>query len=119
LASDETYRGGYLITEEPESPVMTLTVPLPKNNLTGDAAHLPVSVPPEVLQAGEFYLIGSPGEQSCEVVRVEGEAVPGELRRIRRHLFRTIGRVSHPDGTWVRRVTVQRVFDWARWEDQA
>src|SRR5262249_31001967 len=42
LASDETYRGGYLITEEPESPVMTLTVPLPKNNLTGDAAHLPV-----------------------------------------------------------------------------
>src|SRR5215469_6923303 len=117
LASDETSRGGYLITEDPESLVMTLTVPLPKNNLMGDAAHLPVSVPPEVLQAGEFYLIGSPGEQSCEVVRVEGEAVPGELRRIRRHLFRTIGCVSHPDGTWVRRVTVQRVFDWARWED--
>ena len=27
LASDETYRGGYLITEEPDSPVMVLTVP--------------------------------------------------------------------------------------------
>ena len=32
LASDETYRGGYLITEEPDSPVMVLTVPLPKND---------------------------------------------------------------------------------------
>lgn len=117
LASDETYRGGYLITEDPEAPVMILTVPLPLNNRMGDAAHLPVSVPPETLRAGQFYLIGGPGEQSCEVVRVEGEAVPGEPRRIRRHLFRTLGTRSHPAGTWVRRVTVQRVFDWARWEE--
>jgi hypothetical protein len=117
LASDETYRGGYLITEDPEAPVMILAVPLPKR--VGDSSHLPVSVPPEMLQAGQFYLIGGPGEDSCEVVRVEGEAVPGQPRRIRRHLFRTIGPVSHPAGTWVRRVTVERVFDWARWEEQA
>ena len=41
LASDETYRGGYLITEEPDSPVMVLTVPLPKNALGrhGAARH--------------------------------------------------------------------------------
>jgi hypothetical protein len=35
---------------------------------------------------------------------------------IRRHLFRTFGPVSHPAGTWVRPVTVERVFDWAQWE---
>ena len=119
LASGETCRGGYLITEDPEAPVMILTVPLPKNDRAGDSRHLPVSVPPQTLQAGQFYLIGSPGQQSCEVVRVEGEVVPGQLRRIRRHLFRTIGPVSHPAETWVRRVTVERVFDWARWEEQA
>ena len=111
-------RGGYLITEDPQAPVMILTVPLPKNDRAGDARHLPVSVLPQTLQAGQFYLIGGPGQQSCEVVRVEGEAVPGQPRRIRRHLFRTIGPVSHPAGTWVRRVTVERVFDWARWEEQ-
>ena len=116
LASDETYRGGYLITEEPDSPVMILTVPLPKNDRTEAVRHLPVSVPPEMLQAGQFYLIGGPGEESCEVVRVEAEVVPGQPRRIRRHLFRTFGPVSHPAGTWVRRVTVERVFDWAQWE---
>ena len=121
LASDETYRGGYLITEVPDSPVMVLTVPLPKNDRDGTGAwrHLPVSVPPEMLQAGQFYLIGGPEGQSCEVVRVEGQAVPGQPRRIRRHLFRTFGPASHPAGTWVRRVTVERVFDWARWEEQA
>jgi hypothetical protein len=116
LASDETYRGGYLITEEPDSPVMVLTVPLPKNDGTDAVRHLPVSVPPEMLQAGQFYLIGGLGEESCEVVRVEAEISPGQLRRIRRHLFRTFGPVSHPAGTWVRRVTVERVFDWAQWE---
>ena len=67
-------------------------------------------------QAGQFYLIGGPGEESCEVVRVEAEVVPGQPRRIRRHLFRTFGPVSHPAGTRVRRVTVERVFDWAQWE---
>lgn len=105
LASDETYRGGYLITEDPDTPVMILAMPLPKNDGTGAVRHLPVSVPSEMLQASQFYLIGGPGEQSCEVVRVEGEAVPGQPRRIRRHLFRTFGPVSHPAGTWVRRVT--------------
>jgi hypothetical protein len=35
LAGDETYRGGYLITEEPDSPVMVLAVPLPKNDRPG------------------------------------------------------------------------------------
>lgn len=116
LASDETYRGGYLITEVPDSPVMVLTVPLPKNRGGGDPDHLTVSVPPEMLRAGQFYLIGGPGEESCEVVRVEAEVVPGQPRRIRRHLFRTFGPVSHPAGTWVRRVTVERVFDWAQRE---
>jgi hypothetical protein len=63
LASDETCRGGYLITEEPDGPVMVLTVPLPKNDRdgTGASRHLPVSAPPEMLQAGQFYLIGGPG----------------------------------------------------------
>ena len=98
---------------------MILTVLLPKNDRAGDSRHLPVSMPPQTLQAGQFYLIGSPGQQSCEAVRVEGKVVPGQLWRIRRHLFRTIGPVSHPAGTWVRRVTVERVFDWARWEEQA
>ena len=37
LASDETCRGGYLITEDPEAPVMILTVPLPKNDRAGDS----------------------------------------------------------------------------------
>jgi hypothetical protein len=119
LASDETCRGGYLITEDPEAPVMILAVPLPKNDRAGAAGHLPVSASPEALQAGRFYLIGGPEGLSCEVVRVEGDAVPGQPRRIRRHLFRTFGPVSHPAGTWVRRVTVERVFDWARWEEQA
>ena len=118
LASDKTCRGGYLITEEPDCPVMVLTVPLPKNDRDGTGAwqHLPVSVPPEMLQAGQFYLIGGPGQESCEVVRVEAEVVPGQPRIIRRHLFRTLGTVTHPAGTWVRRVTVERVFDWAQWE---
>lgn len=68
---------------------MVLTVPLPKNDRDGTGAwrHLPVSVPPEMLQAGQFYLIGGPGQESCEVVRVEAEAVPGQPRRIRRHLL--------------------------------
>ena len=118
LASDETCRGGYLITEVPDSPVIFLTVPLPKNGRDGTGAwrHLPVSVPPGMLQAGQFYLIGGPGQESCEVVRVEAEVVAGQPRIIRRHLFRTLGTVTHPAGTWVRRVTVERVFDWARWE---
>jgi hypothetical protein len=119
LASDEPCRGGYLITEDPEAPVMILTVPLPKNAGAGDARHLPVSAPPETLQAGQFYLIGGPGEQSCEVVRVEAEAGAGQPRSIRRQLFRTVGPMVHPAGTWVRRVTVERVFDWAQWEEQA
>ena len=72
LASDETCRGGYLITEVPDSPVIFLTVPLPKNGRDGTGAW--------------------------------------------RHLFRTLGTVTHPAGTWVRRVSVERVFDWARWE---
>lgn len=118
LASDETCRGGYLITEDPEAPVMVLTVPLPLNDRSGDSRHMSVSLP-ETLQAGQFYLIGTQEEQSCEVVRVEGEPVPGEPRRIRRHLFRTLGASRHPAGTWVRRVTVQRVFDWSRWESKA
>jgi hypothetical protein len=118
LASDETYRGGYLISEDPEAPVMILAAPLPKNDRSGDARHLPVAEP-EMLQTGQFYLIGGPGEQSCEVVRVEGEAGAGEPRSIRRHLFRTFGPVIHPAGTWVRRVTVERVSDWARWEEQS
>jgi hypothetical protein len=94
LAGDETCRGGYLITEVPDSPVMVLTVPLPKNDRDGTGAwrHLPVSIPPEMLQAGQFYLIGGPGQESCEVVRVEAEVVPGQPRRIRRHLFRTSAR---------------------------
>jgi hypothetical protein len=116
LASDETYRGGYLITEDPDSPVMILTVPLPKNDRSPAVRQLPVSVPPEMLHAGQFYLIGGPGQESSEVVRVEAGIIPGQPRRIRRHLFRTFAPVSHPAGTWVRRVTVERVFDWAQWE---
>ena len=96
--------GGYLVTEEPDCPVMVLTAPLPKNDRDGTRAwrHLPVSVPPEMLQAGQFYLIGGPGQESYEVVRVEAEVVPGQPRIIRRRLFRTLGTVTYPAGTWVR-----------------
>lgn len=119
LASNETCRGGYLITEDPESPVMILTEHLPLNSrFGGDSQHMTVSAP-QALEAGQFYLIGGPGQPSCEVVRVEEEAVPGQPPRIKRRLFRTVGLVSHPVGTWVRRVTVERVFDWARCEQQA
>jgi len=38
LASDQSCRGGYLITEEPDCPVMVLTVPLPKNDRDGTGA---------------------------------------------------------------------------------
>jgi hypothetical protein len=116
LASDETYRGGYLITEEPDSPVMVLSVPLPKNDRTEAVRPCPYRYRQKCCRLASFYLIGAPGEESCEVVRVEAEVVPGQPRRIRRHLFRTFGPVSHPAGTWVRRVTVERVFNWAQWE---
>lgn len=119
LADDGTCRGGYLITEDPESPVMVLAEQLPLNfRPGGDSQHMRVSVP-EALKAGHFYLIGGPGQPSCEVVRVEEDTAPSQPPRIRRHLFRTLGLASHPAGTWVRRVTVERVFDWARREQQA
>jgi hypothetical protein len=45
LVSDQMGRGGYLITEDPQAPVMILTVPLPKNDRAGDSQHMGVSVP--------------------------------------------------------------------------
>ena len=104
LAYDETLAGGYIFTADPQAPPMTLTAPLVTRSTTFE-----VSVPPDELPAGQYYLLGGPEEPTCEVVQVEaGEAEPGRPRRIRRCRFDTIG-WNHPAGTLVAPVTVGRV----------
>jgi hypothetical protein len=91
-----------------------------------------VSVPPESLVAGGYYLIGGPeqgpeqgseqgSEQGpeqgqvlpgCEIVQVESEWTPGQPRRIRRGRLKTVANV-HAAGTRVRAVTARFVADWA------
>ncbi|MEU1600075.1 hypothetical protein ABZ468_46740 [Streptomyces sp. NPDC005708] len=108
---DESAGGGYLISAEPGARTMTLTEPIGSKR----SESLLVSVSQQELLPGWNYLLGGPGEPTCEVVQIaEGELMPGEPRRIRRGRFRTIAS-SHPAGTLVTPVTVEYVEDWAQW----
>jgi hypothetical protein len=104
LAYDETLRGGYVFTADPDAAPMTLTAPIVPRSTT-----FWVSVPSDELPAGQCYLLGGPEEPTCEVVQVASDAPePDGSRRIRRVLFDTIGG-NHPVGTLVTPVSVGRV----------
>ncbi len=106
LAYDDTLRGGYIFTADPEAPPMTLTAPIGVRSTSFE-----VSVPPDELRLGQCYLLGGPEEPTCEVVQVDvAGQEPGQPRRIRRVLFDTIGG-NHPVGTLVTPVTVSRMAD--------
>ena len=106
---EEAARCGFVFTAYPAAPPMRLTEPI-----TGRGGRL--SVTPHVLASGQCYLLGTPGEPDCEVILVDpGQPVPGQPRRIRRAMFRTLTAV-HPAGTQVTAVTVRFVADWAREE---
>ncbi|TJZ99791.1 hypothetical protein [Actinacidiphila oryziradicis] len=107
---DESARGGYLISAEPGAPMMTLTEPIGSMR----SKNFSVSVAAQELLPGRNYLLGGPGEPTCEVVQVEGgEPLPGEPRRIRRARFRTIAS-AHPAGTLVTPVTAKHIEDWSQ-----
>lgn len=95
---DEAARGGYLISGDPDAPPMRLTEPI----IAMREDHFSVSVPPHLLSPGQYYLIGGPGQPSCEVVQVDvsgpAPGQPGQPRRILRAMLRTVGSV-HPAGT--------------------
>jgi hypothetical protein len=108
---DEFARGGYVISIEPQAPTMTLVEPI----RTMRSEEFPVSVPAQELKPGVNYLLGGPGEPTCEVVQVAaGEPLPGRRRRIRRGRFRTVAS-AHPAGTLVTLVTAERIEDWSQW----
>lgn len=109
---DESASGGYLVNVESGAPRMTLTEPIESMR----AETFSVSVSPHLLPPGRHYLLGGPGELTCEVVQVVETAEPtsGEPRRIRRGRFRTIAS-THPVGTPVTPVTAERIEDWSQW----
>ncbi|MGW1030086.1 hypothetical protein ACWD4J_41615 [Streptomyces sp. NPDC002577] len=108
---DESARGGYLISVEPGAPTMTLTEPIDSKR----SESLLVSVSQQELLPGRNYLLGGPGDPTCEVVQIAaGEPPQGERRRIGRGRCRTIAS-AHPAGTLVTPVTVEYVEDWAQW----
>jgi hypothetical protein len=75
-----------------------------------------VSVPQHLLVPGQYYLIGGPGQPSCEVVQVDVNGpAPGQPYRILRARLRTVGNV-HPAGTSVTAVTARFVEDRAQEE---
>lgn len=107
--------GGYLFTAladaATDAPTLTLTEPL-----AARSTHFSLSVPPERIAPGQIYMLGSPGTPTCEVVQVgEGTAAPGRPRPIRRALYGTVV-MSHPAGTPVTAISVERVDDWKRWD---
>jgi hypothetical protein len=107
---EESARGGYRISAEPGAPAMTLTEPIESMR----ADEFSVSVSPRELLPGRNYLLGGPGEPTCEVVEVAAdEPLPSGARRIRRARFRTIANV-HPAGTLVTPVTAEYVEDWSQ-----
>jgi hypothetical protein len=107
---DEAARGGYLISGDPDAPPMSLTEPI----IAMREDHFSVSVPPHLLSPGQYFLIGGPGQPSCEVVKVDVSGpAPGQPRRILRAMLRTVGNV-HPAGTPVTAVTARFVEDWAQ-----
>ncbi|MGH3230834.1 MAG: hypothetical protein ACRDOA_20045 [Streptosporangiaceae bacterium] len=62
---------------------------------------------------GETVTVLEPGPSSAAPITLP----PGVI--VRPGQVPPASPVSHPAGTWVRRVTVERVFDWARWQEQA
>jgi hypothetical protein len=108
---DESARGGYVISVGPQAPTMTLVEPI----RTMRSEEFPLSVPSQELKPGVNYLLGGPGEPTCEVVQVAAdEPLPGKRRRIRRGRFRTVAS-AHPAGTSVTQVAAERIEDWSQW----
>ncbi|MFJ8198889.1 hypothetical protein [Streptomyces sp. NPDC096152] len=109
---DGAARGGYLIGVVPGAPTMTLAERIGSMR----AESLSVSVPHQELLPGGNYLLGGPGEPTCEVVRIAaGEPMPpGEPLRVRRGRFGTIAS-THAAGTPVTPVTAEYIEDWAQW----
>jgi hypothetical protein len=116
LADQKTSPAGYLITMEASPATAALAAPLA---LFSRVMLVTASQQP---QPGQHYLIGFPGEASCEVVEVvageaavQGElAAPGPACAIRRRAARTLEPSSgyHPAGTRLTAVTVEYVADW-------
>jgi hypothetical protein len=107
----EAARGGYVISVGPDAATMRLMEAIPFLR----HGHFRVSAP-DLLVPGQYYLIGAPGESSCEVVQIaDGGWVPGEPVAIRRGQLKTVGG-PHPVGTPVRAVTARFVADWAQEE---
>lgn len=103
-------RGGYLFTADPDAPRLTLA-----EALVPRSVQFALSVPPERIANGQYYLLGTPGSPNCEVVQVdEGPARPGRPRSIRRALFGTVV-TAHPAGTTVTPISVERIADWNQW----
>jgi hypothetical protein len=112
-ADDESARGGYLFHVAREEPAVALTVSIPAMR----SEELPDTVPSRELEPGAYYLLGGPGQLTCEVVQVVADEPPATStsRRVRRGRCRTIPS-PHPVGTPVTRVTAEFVEDWRRWE---
>jgi hypothetical protein len=71
---------------------------------------------PDLLVPGQYYLIGAPGQSSCEVVQIADCGwVPGEPVTIRRGQLKSVGG-PQPVGTPVRAVTARFVADWGQEE---
>ncbi len=109
-AEGQADRGGYLFTAVADAPPLTLA-----EAIVPRSTRFSLSVPPERVAPGQYYLLGSPGSPSYEVVQTEeGPAMPGRPRSIRRALFGTVA-TAHPAGTTVTAISVERVEDWNRW----
>lgn len=105
----EAARAGYLISIDPDAAPMHLTEPITAMR----QGYFWVSAP-ELLIPDRYYLIGGPGQSSCEVVQVErSEWAHGQPRKIRRGKLKTIANL-HPAGTLVRAITARFVADWAQ-----
>ena len=105
---DEAARGGYIITADPDAPLIRLTEPISKQ---ADRCRVPA---PEALASGQRYLLGGPGLPDFEIIEVDaGQPMPGQPCRIRRAMFKTLSTI-HPAGTPVTAVTVTFVEDWAQ-----
>ncbi|MER7676965.1 hypothetical protein [Streptomyces sp. NPDC096934] len=111
---DGSARGGYVISVDAQAPPMTLVKSIP----TVREEEISVSGSAHELKPGLNYLLGGPGQPTCEVVEVAAYAsMPGDRRHLRRGRFRTVAS-PHPAGTSVAPVTVQRIEDWLQWAEE-
>jgi hypothetical protein len=113
LADSKTQPEGYLIIVDPGAETLALTAPLPEGTRV-----FPVSASPEQLPVYQHYLIGGPGQPSCEVVQVRPEEAATRPAEIWRHAAGTCG-ANHPAGMPVTPVTVEYVADWELWQAHA